>query len=66
MDKLQMELLLMKQQNEEFEEMVREKHRRQIELELQVNEINKEVSAKEALVESEYLINLLFTLLLTI
>lgn len=52
--KLQVEMLLLKQQNDEFEELVREKYRRQVELEIQIGEIGKEVSEKEALVQSEY------------
>ncbi|KAF2363812.1 hypothetical protein FHG87_005431 [Trinorchestia longiramus] len=51
-DKMQMEMLLLKQQNEEFEEMVREKYRRQVELELQIGEISNEVTQKESAIQS--------------
>ena len=53
-EKVQMELLLLKQQNEEFEEIVRDKHRKQMELELQVGEFTKEIADKQLQLDSEY------------
>ncbi|XP_047736039.1 ribosome-binding protein 1 isoform X1 [Hyalella azteca] len=52
LEKLQVEMLLLRQQNEEFEEMVREKYRRQVELEVQIGEMNKEIASKEANIQS--------------
>jgi len=43
---LEMELLLLKQQGDEFEELVRDKHRRQMELEAAVAECQQEVDRR--------------------